>query len=204
MGSGQLKITRAKFYRISGESTQFRGVLPDVDFPDIYDVSEEIGEEALDSALPWDTIETTSFYRPFADLQPLLPTLVSRHEQRLQGDPDFIYINAQIQKALENRADNTLSLNRETLLAERAENDAWRLRTLNARRTAKGEEPYASVEEMDNSDEVEDVTAINTPGLDEVAEDEDEELDPYLRESGNVLVDMIELQRSNVFTFAAE
>jgi len=202
LGEGQLKITRAKFYRISGESTQFRGVLPDVDFPDIYDVSEEIGEEALPSALPWDTIETTSFYRPFGDLQPFLPTLVNRHEERMQTDPDFNFINAQIQRALENRADNSVSLNRETLLAERAENDAWRLRIENARRIAKGEEPYASIEEMNGTADDEEDVAINTPGIEDVAEDEQEDLDPYLRESGNVLVDLIELQRGNVFTFA--
>lgn len=201
LGDGQLKITRAKFYRISGESTQFRGVLPDVDFPDIYDVSEEIGEEALDSALPWDTIETTSFYRPFTDLSPYLPTLVNRHEARMQNDPDFNFINAQIQRALENQADNSVSLNRETLLAERAENDAWRLGIENARRLAKGEEPYASIEEMNGADEEEEV-AVNTPGIDDEAEAEEENMDPYIRESGNVLVDLIQLQSSNVFTFA--
>jgi carboxyl-terminal processing protease len=204
LGEGQLKITRAKFYRISGESTQFRGVLPDVDFPDIYDVSEEIGEEALPSALPWDTIETTSFYRPFGDLQPFLPTLVNRHEERMQTDPDFNFINAQIQRALENQADNSVSLNRETLLAERAENDAWRLRIENARRIAKGEEPYISVEEINGSaDEEEDVT-INTPGIDDIAQEEQEDLDPYLRESGNVLLDLIELQQGNIITFAVD
>ncbi len=206
LGSGQLKITRSKFYRISGESTQHRGVLPDVDFPDLYDVSDEIGEAALDSALPWDTIETTSFYRPFANLKPVLPTLVSRHAERLQNDPDFNYIEAQIARALENQEDNTLSLNMDILLAEREENDAWRLQIENNRRIAKGEEPYESIEAMESSDEdEEEIVAVNMPGLDEeeLVED-DEEADPYLRESANVLLDLIELQDDSFFSMAQQ
>ncbi len=206
LGTGQLKITRAKFYRISGESTQHRGVLPDIDFPDLYDVSDDIGEAALDTALPWDTIETTSFYRPFADLKPALPVLASRHAERLQNDPDFNYINAQIQRAIENKADNTLSLNMETLLAKRADNNAWRLQIENLRRVAKGEEAFDSIEAMENQNEAEEeVLAVNMPGLeDEVETDQDDEVDPYLRESGNVLLDLIELNSGSVFSMAQQ
>ena len=206
LGEGQLKITRSKFYRISGESTQHRGVLPDIDFPDLYDVSDDIGEAALDSALPWDTIETTSFYRPYANLQPILPALVSRHQERLQNDPDFNYIEAQISRALENQEDNTLSLNMDTLLAERAENDAWRLQLENSRRLAKGEEPYESIEAMENANEAEEeAIAVNMPGLDAEDLSNDEQTDdPYLRESANVLLDLIELQSDNVFSMAQQ
>ena len=206
LGEGQLKITRSKFYRISGESTQHRGVLPDIDFPDLYDVSDDIGEAALDSALPWDTIETTSFYRPYANLQPILPALVSRHQERLQNDPDFNYIEAQIARALENQEDNTLSLNMDTLLAERAENDAWRLQLENSRRLAKGEEPYESIEAMENANEAEEeAIAVNMPGLDAEDLSNDEQTDdPYLRESANVLLDLIELQSDNVFSMVQQ
>ena len=206
LGEGQLKITRSKFYRISGESTQHRGVLPDIDFPDLYDVSDDIGEAALDSALPWDTIETTSFYRPYANLQPILPALVNRHQERLQNDPDFNYIEAQIARALENQEDNTLSLNMDTLLAERAENDAWRLQLENSRRLAKGEEPYESIEAMENANEAEEeAIAVNMPGLDAEDLSNDEQTDdPYLRESANVLLDLIELQSDNVFSMAQQ
>ena len=183
---------------------KFGGVLPDINFPDLYDASDEIGEAALDRALPWDTIETTSFYRPFANLKPALPALTSRHEERLQNDPDFNYIEAQIARALENQEDETLSLNIEILLAEREENDAWRLQLENSRRLAKGEEPYESIEAMENSgDEEEDTIAVNKPGLDEEELiDGDEEEDPYLRESANVLLDLIELQADSAFSMA--
>ncbi len=60
----------------------------------------------------------------------------------------------------------------------------------------KVEEPYESIEAMESSDEdEEEIVAVNMPGLDEeeLVED-DEEADPYLRESANVLLDLIELQ----------
>ena len=204
VGAGQLKITRSKFYRISGESTQHRGVLPDIDFPDLYDVSDNIGEAALDSALPWDTIKTTSFYRPFANLQPVLQALKNRHSERLYNNPDFNYIKAQIARAIENKQDNTLSLNMNILLAKREENNVWRLELENSRREAKGEDPFESIEAMENSNEDEDeAVAINMPGLEEeeltVGE---EQSDPYLSESANILLDLIELQTDSVHSVA--
>ncbi|MFN3165212.1 MAG: S41 family peptidase, partial [Pseudohongiellaceae bacterium] len=48
MDYGQVKVTRSKFYRISGASTQHRGVIPDITFPDLYDAYDDIGESSLD------------------------------------------------------------------------------------------------------------------------------------------------------------
>src|SRR3546814_16079103 len=55
LNHGELKLTLAKFYRVSGQSTQHQGVLPDIDYPSIID-TKEIGESALPEAMPWDTI----------------------------------------------------------------------------------------------------------------------------------------------------
>ena len=211
MDEGQMKITRAKFYRISGASTQHKGVTPDILFPDLYDVSEEIGESALPTALAWDTIEPT-YYRPYADLNPLLPALIARHDERLSTDPDFVYIRAQIAKGLEDRDNNRITLNEEKLLAERNANDAWRLELENVRRVAKGLEPLATIDELDETADVEAADDLLNPGdpnLDApVAADTDEEEeapeeDPYLVESGRILLDLIGLQTNGV-TLAAE
>lgn len=59
---GQLKLTIAKFYRISGSSTQHKGVTPDIAIPSLIDTSS-IGEDSYTSSLPWSTISST-FYRP--------------------------------------------------------------------------------------------------------------------------------------------
>ncbi|MFT5321880.1 MAG: carboxyl-terminal processing protease, partial [Pseudohongiellaceae bacterium] len=198
LGEGQMKITRAKFYRISGESTQHKGVTPDIVMPDLYDTAEDIGESALPTALPWDTIDP-NYYRPYSDLKTLLPSLNSMHESRLGGDPDFAFIEAQINRALENKEKNQLTLNEAELLSERAESDQWRLDITNTRRIAKGQEPYESVDAMDDSSEVEEEILENTAGVEPEVDnavdgDEEEDADPYLVESGKILLDMIGLQ----------
>src|SRR5699024_7868358 len=54
---GRIKLTRAKFYRITGASTQIRGVVPDIHFPPLVN-PDEIGEGTLPHALPWDHIDS--------------------------------------------------------------------------------------------------------------------------------------------------
>ncbi len=213
MDDGQMKITRAKFYRISGESTQHKGVTPDVVFPDLYDVSDEIGESALPTALPWDTIDP-SYYRAVANLTPLLPSLIQRHDARLSTDPDFVFIRAQIAKGLEERDNNRITLNEEKLVAERNADDAWRLEIENARRVAKGMEPLASIDDLDaegDSDTGSEFVQNDPNGLErtpvdpnldqppvDVDAEEEAEADPYLVESGHILLDLIGLQNGGI------
>lgn len=218
MEDGQMKITRAKFYRISGESTQHKGVTPDVVFPDLYDVSDDIGESALPTALPWDAIQPANNYRPYTDLRSIIPALVTRHDQRLATDPDFVYIRAQIAKGLENRDENQITLNEAKLLAEREEDDAWRLETENTRRLAKGLPVLTDADELDAEEEGSeeglqdpvDPAAAGDPDADaslaaEGSEEEEaEEADPYLVESGLILLDIISLQGGSAVTLAAQ
>lgn len=199
MDVGQMKITRAKFYRISGESTQHKGVTPDITFPDLYDVSEDIGESALPTALPWDTIEP-NYYRPYTDLHTLIPTLDSKHTARLINDPDFVFIRAQIARAVENRDVNEVTLNEEKLLSERAENDAWRLQAENTRRLAKGLPILTDTAALDAEDAIADAKADPEPSSEPEIKDGTEvvakktENDPYLLEGGRILIDLIGLQ----------
>lgn len=195
LGEGQIKITRAKFYRISGESTQHKGVTPDIVFPDIFSVSDDIGESALPTALPWDTIQP-NYYRPFADLKPLIPRLASEHEKRIANDPDFIYINAEIAKALENKEKNTLTLNEEKLMAERKAEDEWRLQIENQRRIAKGQEPLPDIEALkaENGGDEDGIDGISEQLADAEDDEKKKDADPYLVESGRILLDLIALQ----------
>ena len=213
MDEGQIKITRAKFYRISGESTQHKGVAPDIVFPDLYDVAEDLGESALPTALPWDTIEP-HYYRPYANLKQLVPGLRTRHEQRAANDPDFNYVRAQIARIMENRDRNLLPLSEAKLLAEREEEDAWRLQAENTRRLAKGLEPLADIDALD-AEEADDEDLVVDPVADALEEDaavggevadavEAEEDDPYLVESGRVLLDLVDLQKADALTLAIQ
>src|SRR6201999_784074 len=80
--SGQLTVTIGKFYRVTGESTQHRGVEPDVQLPSPIDM-KEVGESALDSALPWDRIQAAPFVA-WHDQRPAaaLPALVNEEAAR--------------------------------------------------------------------------------------------------------------------------
>lgn len=202
LGEGQMKITRAKFYRISGESTQHKGVMPDIMMPDLYDTAEGIGESALPTALPWDTIDP-NYYRPYSDLKTILPELITAHENRRKSDPDFTFIEAQIARALENKEKNQLTLNEADLIAEREESDQWRLQITNTRRLAKGQEPFESAAAMDEEADEEEEVIENTAGIDPVVPDDlisedEEDADPYLLESGKILLDILSLQQSDV------
>ncbi|MES2624575.1 MAG: carboxy terminal-processing peptidase [Pseudomonadota bacterium] len=208
MDEGQMKITRAKFYRISGESTQHKGVTPDIVFPDLYDASEDIGESALPTALPWDTIDP-NYYRPYTELKPLMPELATSHDQRLAADPDFVFIRAQINRALENRDTKEITLNEEKLLAEREEDDQWRFDNENKRRGAKGLPLLTDKSELD--EEPESRIAETAPPQSDVDEAdakenpaEVDESDPYLVESGRILLDLINLQAGSGVRLAAQ
>ena len=91
---GQLNVTIGKYYRITGESTQDRGVTPDIAIPSLIDASE-VGESTRDRALPWDHIEPAAF-KAEGDLKPIVTTLTKLHDERTEGSADFRYLRADI------------------------------------------------------------------------------------------------------------
>ncbi|HJL57523.1 MAG TPA: carboxy terminal-processing peptidase, partial [Arenicellales bacterium] len=89
---GQLKLTIAQFFRVNGESTQHRGVVPDI-IPPIGREQSSHGERALDNALPWTQINATDFsiYEQSNYLEHI-DRLRSLHRARVDHDPDFAYL----------------------------------------------------------------------------------------------------------------
>ena len=146
-GLGQLTLTIGKYYRVTGESTQHRGVDPDISLPSHIDTTV-VGESVRDSALPWDTIRTTEF-RGGEPLDTTINSLTASHIERSKDDPDFQYLLDGIRDVEEARARTTVSLSIETRKQEREENMAKRLERENARRAALQLEPLASVEELE-------------------------------------------------------
>ena len=190
---GQLKITESKFYRISGESTQHRGVVPDVAFPTLYD-TEEIGESALDHALNWDQINPVR-HRRYNDLSTVLPTVNSQFHERSARNPDFIYLEDQVALAQQTREITELPLNEKARIALRENQEQKALVIENKRRKAKGEELLTSLEEEDE-EELEEQEEEVSESLETVdAEEEDESEDVLLTEAGNVLVDVLILKK---------
>ena len=185
---GDLKITESKFYRISGDSTQHRGVIPDIELPSLID-KEKVGESSGDNknALPWDRIHAAPHDRYF-DIASLLPSINERHNERLKTDPDFIFLNEQMQIIEENNKKKTLSLRRTTRETEQKEFEQRMLEMENRRRKAKGLELYASYADIKAEGEAKEEEAeAASPSSVKI----DPENDPYLQEAGQVLADFI-------------
>jgi carboxyl-terminal processing protease len=149
--NGQLTVTIGKFYRITGESTQHRGVEPDVELPSPIDM-KEVGESALDSALPWDRIAGVPFHSEGPSSVMPIPTLVSDEDTRAQRDPDYRWLVADIAAIDTIRDQHSVSLNLNARREERTREDKERLTRENERRAAKGQPPISNVEELEKSD----------------------------------------------------
>ena len=161
-GFGQLTLTIGKYYRVTGESTQHRGVNPDIDLPSPID-SDEIGESVRDSALPWDTIQTTRF-RAGEPLDTTIHSLTVRHSERAKDDPNFQYLMRYIEDDREARSRTSMSLNIETRRAEREADLVRALDLENERRKALSLEPLESLEDLDD-DELPDVQLDQAAGI---------------------------------------
>ncbi|WP_075879786.1 carboxy terminal-processing peptidase [Vreelandella massiliensis] len=139
LSHGEIKLTRAKFYRISGDSTQNRGVEPDIAFPSLID-PERIGESSLDNALAWDTVQNVQ-YRRYGEPEDYLGTLTSRHESRAKDNPNFNYLAQQSTLARQLREQHvSVSLNREQREREMQAQEAEQLALENQRRLALGQD----------------------------------------------------------------
>jgi carboxyl-terminal processing protease len=143
---GQLNVTIGKYYRITGESTQDRGVTPDIALPSLIDANE-VGESTRDRALPWDHIEPASF-KAEGDLKPVAATLQKLHDERTANSADFRYLQADIAALEAMRSQKTLSLNLKTREADRKRQETERLERENAWRTAHDTKPVKALDEI--------------------------------------------------------
>ena len=143
---GQLNVTIGKYYRITGESTQDRGVTPDIALPSLIDASE-VGESTRDRALPWDHIEPATF-RIEGDLKATATSLEKLHEERTANSADFRYLHDDIAALDAMRSQKTLSLNLKTREAERKRLESERLERENTWRAAHDVKPVKSLEEV--------------------------------------------------------
>ena len=203
---GQLKVTESKFYRISGDSTQHRGVVPDISFPSLLQ-HDEIGESAYDNALDWDRIAPIR-YRDYGAVSSILPILAKRHSERAMDNPDFQYILDQQVLAEDIRSEELVSLNEAERRAERAQQEADYLAIENARRLAKGESLLSSLDDLldEESSDAIDVTenaVTDSSALQESAAgavddgeeaDDSDDPDALAVETARILADAINLR----------
>ncbi len=115
---GMIKITIRKFYRVSGASTQLKGVVPDIILPDVLNYSKQVGESSLDYPLPWDTIKPAD-YKKLNLVEPYLATLKQRSDARVATNQDFLYVDQDIKQFVKLQDDKTASINEHQAIADR-------------------------------------------------------------------------------------
>ena len=241
LSRGQLKLTQAKFYRISGDSTQHKGIIPDISYPANYD-PDSIGESTLDRPLPWDKIRATR-YRTRRPIDLYLPDLVTLHSERVKDDPDFNYLQEAFAYRRNRNLNTIVSLNEAIRRQQKNDTETFWVTIENKKRVAKGLDPIKSLDDLqednepvlaevgtpsagggltspdENGNESEEgltgnemAGVIGTPAVEGVSsgkvvtrrkvDTETEKVrkdarntDPYVIESGNILLDFISLQR---------
>jgi len=136
---GQINLTMAKFYRVNGNSTQHKGVIPDVNFPSIYPL-DKIGEDTEPSALPFDMVNPST-YTTVYDLNPVKGNLVKLHEKRMAKSLDYKMLKEDIAEGKKRESETSVTLNEAKLKAERDALEAKSLARLNQVRAEKGLAP---------------------------------------------------------------
>jgi len=213
---GALKFTIRKFYRASGASTQFKGVTPDIVLPSVLNHSQDIGENSLDYALPWDTIPGTD-YEKLNRVAPYLDELKKLSDQRIARSKDFSYIREDIQQYEERQKDKTISLNEAERRREKTEEDARTKAREEERLSRTGPEPVVyeiSLKQAEQPGLPEPVAETNSvaqalsagaaahasagvsvaaDGLEGAEDSKAPEVDPTLDETESILVDYLGL-----------
>jgi carboxyl-terminal processing protease len=186
---GQATLTQRKFYRVTGGSTQNKGVIPDVTLVDIY--NEEFGERKAKNALKWDTIPTAPFKRE-GSVKPYVQQLDQASEQRVGVEPQFKYLEQR--KAIAKKSDEQkrIVLDMDQRKAELIALEQETLQAENQRRQATGQKPYANWESYQASldalaESRAKMKATQRPALPE------EEV--FVTEAANVLLDYAKIQK---------
>ena len=171
-GYGALKVTIAQFYRVSGWSTQNRGVETSLVLPSLYN-ARDIGESTLDNALPWRSIDQVS-YRVSGNLKKVLPKLKQLSENRIANSEFFQKVKEDVQEYL-----TTIKPLKYTSILKMQED--------NLRRKTQRDQELERVSEKADDDNSDDT---------EIEEEKQEiQLDEYMKESLEILSDYIKLQK---------
>ncbi|HVV54009.1 MAG TPA: carboxy terminal-processing peptidase, partial [Mucilaginibacter sp.] len=166
---GQLNLTIAKFYRITGYSTQHKGVTPDIKFPSLIPL-DKYGEDTEPSALPFDIIAKTDFTK-VGDFSAVIPQLTKLHEERMSKSPSYKYLMEDIADIDKRENEKSVDLNEQKMKKEREEEENRNFDRDNAKRVALGFKPIIKGEKAPK----------------------DEDLDFLKIEAGQILTDYINM-----------
>ena len=188
LSSGQIKITESKFYRVTGESTQNKGVVPDIELPSSWDI-ESTGESSLHMSLPWDTIPPVR-YRTFNIDEDIVAAVKKAHINRLNESPNMTYIQNLRERYDLIKNKKELSLNIDKRKQEKSERKNWMLNVENERRENTGLDVFKEYSDMEDFNKEKDKRD----------EDIDVENDYLLQETANIIADYIYLNDKFLIT----
>ncbi|HEX6227040.1 MAG TPA: carboxy terminal-processing peptidase [Chryseolinea sp.] len=117
---GELKITFQKFYRVTGSSTQHKGVTPDIKFPTALS-PEQFGESSSPSALPWDEIKGTLYQKTPMINDKVISSLTKAYQDRLKTDVSLQRFVSETQETEQSYKETKVSLNEVTRKKEMEE-----------------------------------------------------------------------------------
>jgi carboxyl-terminal processing protease len=120
---GAVKITVQKFYRPSGDSTQNRGVESDIQLPSLT-AHLDVAESDLEYALEFDRVPPMEFRRYELVDPTILAELARRSAERVKNSSEFQRDLQQIERYLERKKENRISLNEEKFITQRRQLDA--------------------------------------------------------------------------------
>ncbi len=185
---GQLKLTIAQFFRVSGGSTQHKGVVPDIAFPVSVDGSE-FGESTYDNALPWTRIAAVP-HTQYGNFAPLLPQLQARHATRVASDKEFQWWAEDVAQFRAEQAKKSVSLNEAERRAERDQFEAKRKSRQAARKSLGLDLDPLADDAIDDGLQAGERNVAQDAAREKAAE---QRPDPLLRESAAILADAIAL-----------
>ncbi len=172
---GQIKFTESKFYRVSGGSTQNKGVSPDIYLPSPVDV-EDIGEHKYIGALLHDNIKKTKF-KDFDRIGSSTELLILKHKERM--NQSSVFKNLKEKKSWRKMQDENIwiSLNIDKRKNKKEQSEQEILLLENQLRTELGLDTFHTYKEFLEREE--------DPRMIDI----DEEI---LKESANILADFID------------
>lgn len=177
LSDGQIKITESKFYRVSGSSTQAKGIEPDIVLPSTWDI-EETGESSLDESLPWDTIRPIR-HRKYNLNNFAIQKASENHLDRLSNDPNMLYIQKVRKKYDQRKNRKKLSLNIVEREKDKLDRRSWILDAENSRRSLLNMDVFNSYDDLEAFREDIDSDEISL------------ENDFLLNESKNIIIDYL-------------
>ncbi len=186
---GQLKLTVAQFFRVNGGSTQHKGVVPDISFPNTWN-ADEFGESSYDNALPWTSVPSASYERR-GDFAALVPQLEVRHVARVARDQEYQWWLEDLDDYRTQRETRSVSLLESQRRAERDQVEARRVAREKARAEAGTSRRDVALTADDGLD------AIDQRAGEDAEADVEEEADVLAVESARILSDAIELLRAS-------